>query len=520
MSEGQHVEMTPHIPYKSDSTQTDNSSDTFDTIEWLLKNVSCNNGRVGLWGISYPGFYVSAGIIDAHPAIMCASPQAPIADWFAGDDMHHNGAFSLLPAFNFFEISGQPHDSLTTEYPERFAFEATDAYNFFLNIGRLDSVNSRYFQGKVAFWDSVVHHPNYDYYWQQRNIRQYLANVQLPVMVVGGWFDQENLYGALETYRSIRSGTKQPVTLVVGPWTHGWWATSDGSILGIMNFEHNPNKYYQEQIEKPFFDHYLKDEPFDSLPAAIVFETGSNQWKEYQQWPPENFLNDTLFLYDGKAAKIKSATDGFDYDTYLSDPNNPVPYTPTFHQPSLFYDKPFINSDQRFADARPDVLTYATTPLKDTLRIAGPIWAKLFASISGTDADFVVKIIDVYPSSIYRESWPNKAETAISGYQQLVRGEIMRGKYRNSLEHPEPFVPGKVTEIELQLNDVNHAFLPGHCLMVQIQSSWFPLFDRNPQRFMNIYEAEPKDFRPAEINIYTSKDYPSRIEFKSRETNF
>lgn len=514
LSEGKYLEMTPHQIDKTNVENVDNSSDTFDSIEWLLKNTN-NNGKVGLWGISYRGFYVSAGIIDAHPAIKCASPQAPISDWFIGDDVHHNGAFALLPNAIFFEILGQETQTPFQDYPNRNDYPVGDAYNFFRGK-TFQYIGDSVFKGNVLYWDTLATHPNYDYYWRSRNIRKHLPLVdpELPVLVVGGWYDHENLFGSLQTYKALSDNQHNKARIVMGPWTHGSWARSKGRNMGILDFNESTSDFYQKEIEYPFFQHYLKGEEIKNTKEAIVFETGSNRWKMYDHWPPYKSWIDTVYLNEGfRISKEKPKQSGFKFDSYVSDPDNPVPYTDNFHSAHLFYDKEYVNNDQRFASSRPDVLCYESAVLSDTLVIAGPVEVELYVITNCKDADFVVKLIDEYPEKIEQNKWVSESTTETAGYQMMIRGEIMRGKYRNSYSDPEPFLPGRVEKVRFTLNDINHAFLPGHKLQVQVQSSWFPLFDMNPQNFVNIYKAEAKDYRKAEIKIVRSKDYPSMLIF-------
>ncbi len=513
MSNGKMLQMTPHQPSKPDSSYVDESTDTYDVAEWLIQYTK-NNGNIGLWGISYRGFYASAGIIDAHPAIKCSSPQAPIADWYIGDDIHHNGAFELLSSFDFFEAVGQSQDTLYQEWSAIKNFPVRDAYNFFLDIERLDEIESKYFIGNVPFWDSIIQHPNYDDFWQRRNIRPHLKNITPDVLVTAGLFDQENLFGSIQTYKAINNNSNNITRLVLGPWIHGGWARTTGEQFGHLKFNAATSDYYQKDIELPFFNFYLKQKgSLDNVHNASIFMTGSNAWHYFDQWPPEDLKMEQMYLDKDQSLNFKiPEQSGLIYDDYLSDPNNPVPYTQVFHPVRLFYNKEYMAEDQRFAASRPDVLSYESKVLEDTLTFVGPILANIFAASSTSDYDLVVKIIDVYPDTNKTDYYGNPV-TELAGFQQLVRAEIFRVKYNNSFENPEPILPGKIEEIKIKLNDVSHAFLPGHKVMLQIQSSWFPLFDRNPQRFMNIYLADDRDFQKAIIRIYHSQDYPSRIEF-------
>jgi hypothetical protein len=511
MSEGTMLQMTPHLPVKPDSSFVDNSTDTWDAVEWLIHHTN-NNGKVGLWGISYRGFYASSGIIDAHPAIKCSSPQACIADWFVGDDVHHNGAFALLPSYNFAEVVDQVREPYFTDWLDVFDYPIRDAYNFFLQIGPLSDVNKNWFNSRVPGWDSIVMHPNYDSYWQERNILPHLKNIKPAVMVTGGLFDHENLYGSLRTYHSINEQGGADTRLILGPWIHGGWARTNGKSFGILNFGKSTSDFYQQIIELPFFNYHLKGKgSLNSLARAMVFSSGSNTWYAFNEWPPEDLKETTFYLNkDFLLGKQKSADKEMVYDSYVSDPAHPVPYTQVFHPMRLFYNKEYMVEDQRFAGSRPDVLSYQSEILTDSLTMMGPVKADLFISSTGSDYDIVVKLIDVYPDTLNRDYY-DEPFTEKAGFQQLVRTEIFRVKYRKSYEYPEPITPNEIENIQINLNDVSHCFLPGHRIMVQIQSSMFPLYDRNPQIFMNIYEAKKEDYQKAEIRIYRSKEFPSSI---------
>ncbi len=515
MSEGTFLNMTPHIPDKKTNKDVDNSTDTYDAVDWLLKNIRHHNGNVGLWGISYPGFYVSTGIINTHPAIKCASPQAPIADWFIDDDAHHNGALALTMSFNFFEIFGIVPGKPYQEYDTLKKYPVSDDYNFFLNLGPLNTINQKYFYNKVPFWDSLVTHPNYDQFWKKRNTLPNLKNITAAVMTTGGWFDGEDLYGTLNTYKYIEEQNPGIYNILeMGPWIHGGWARTKGDSIGLISFEAQTSDYYQKEVELKFFNHFLKNKGDLNLPEALVFETGSNTWKKYDSWPPSLSHFETLYINEGNQLTFtKPSSTGFKFDEYISDPNKPVPYTSVFYDAKVFYNKEYMVEDQRFASCRPDVLTYQTDKLQDDLTITGKVQADLYVSTTGADADWVVKIIDVFPDTIIMER-PKKAFTEMAGYQMLVRGDIFRGKYRNSYENPEPFTSRKIERISIDLQDINHTFLKGHRIMIQVQSSWFPLFDRNPQKFMDIFEAGQKDFQSAVQRIYHSASYPSCIIFR------
>jgi putative CocE/NonD family hydrolase len=504
MSEGEFQEMTPAKENKKSKQDVDESSDTWDTIDWLLKNVQNNNGRVGIYGISYPGFYASASLPDAHPALKAVSPQAPVTDEFIGDDANHGGAFFLLDNFdfdNFFDVKRPA--PVKTYGGNIFKAEYTDAYSFFLQLGPLKNTNSAgYFNHKGKIWDEYLEHSTYDSYWQARNIRTHLKNVRPAVLVVGGWFDAEDMFGALRTYEAIEHQSPgNDNHIVMGPWTHGGWAGGSWNKFGALEFGQNVNDYYHT-LETQFFNHYLKDSASDPLAEATVFETGTNQWKQYTTWPPAEAKPVKFLLQENKGLKTTAATGG--YDEYISDPAHPVPYIDGVHAQR---ENEYIVTDQRFAASRPDVLSYQTEPLTEQLTVTGRLKADIFLSSTGTDADLIVKLIDVLPGKEEGISAPG--ETA--GYQRLVRAEVIRCKFRNSWENPEPLVPGQVTEVTFDLNEIAHTFKKGHRLMVQVQSSWFPLVDRNPQTFVNIPTASASDFQKATIRVYHDAAHPSGI---------
>ncbi len=523
MSEGEFVQMRPHRPNKNGDADIDESTDTWDTVDWLVKNVRGNNGKVGISGISYPGFYTAAGIIDSHPAIVAASPQAPVNDWFAGDDWHHNGAFFMAHMFNWMSRNGRIRPKPTKDYSITFDYGTPDGFEFFRRIETLQEFDSRYLKGEVPFWKETLEHGTYDEFWQTRNIRPHLQNVKPAVMTVGGWFDAENLFGALETYKSIEA--KNPDTfnvLVMGPWRHGGWAGGDGASFGDIPFRSKTAEFYREQIEFPFFQKYLKGKDTANPPEAWVFETGTNQWRKYEKWPPQSAEARSLYFRAGEVLSfdapggddrddIGEGADGDEggepYDEYVSDPAKPVPY---IDKVATGMAAEYMIADQRFASKRPDVLVYQTPVLEQDVTIVGSIQVELFVSTSGTDSDWIVKLIDVYPDD-FPDPEPNPTQVRMGGYQQLVRGDVMRGKFRNSLEHPEPFEPNRPTPVRFELPDVCHNFRAGHRIMVQVQSSWFPLVDRNPQTFTDIYHAEESDYRKATQRVYRSAERRSRI---------
>jgi len=510
MSGGEFDNMRPHIDGKTDREQTDESTDTYDTIDWLLANVENHNGRVGQWGVSYPGFYVSAGMIDSHPALAAVSPQAPIADWF-WDDMHHHGAFILHLSFNFFATFGKARPEPTTERNERFDHETPDAYQFFLELGPLQNVNGKYFENEIDFWNDIAAHPNYDEFWQSRNILPHLREIGAAVMVVGGWYDTEDLYGPLKTYRSVESRNPDAFNvLVMGPWSHGAWSRSGGERLGDAEFGFKTAEYYRKHVEFPFFLHFLKDGPDPNLPEALVFETGANRWRRFDTWPPEAARKTKMYMQEqGRLAFDPPDSDTDASDEFISDPGKPVPHTMEI---SSGWTKKHMTEDQRFAARRPDVLVYTSDVLEEDLTLAGPIQADLWVSTTGSDSDWVVKLIDVYPSEL-----PERDEESDGpdrgGQQTLVRAEVFRGRFRESYETPKAFVPDEVSNVSFELQDVMHTFQRGHRVMVQVQSSWFPFVDRNPQTYVpNIFEAGEDDFIKTTNRVHRSKRHPSHIE--------
>jgi uncharacterized protein len=512
MSEGVFVNMRP-IKADVEKDAVDESTDTYDTIDWLVKNLPNNNGRVGQSGISYPGFYTACGLVGSHPALKAASPQAPVLDWFVGDDFHHNGALFLPHAFNFLANFGHPRPYPTSKPGPPFEHGTPDGYDFFLKMGPLPNADARYYKGDVPFWDEMMQHGTYDAYWKARNLRPHLKDVKPAVMTVGGWFDAENLFGALECYRNIEA-TSPGIsnTLVMGPWFHGQWGggrASTGESLGHVKFDAKTSDFYRESIEFPFFEHHLKGAPDPGLPEAFVFQTGTNQWKKLDAWPPKSARPGRLSFHSGGRLELNAEEfDAEGFDEYVSDPSKPVPSNPDI---AIGMTREYMVDDQRFAARRPDVLVYQTEPLETEITLAGPVRPNLAVSTTGTDSDWVVKLIDVYPDD-YPDPNPNPTGVKMGGYQQLVRGDVMRGKFRESYEEPKPFEPGKPTSVQMRMNDIYHTFRPGHRIMVQVQSSWFPMVDRNPQTFVDIYQARPADFRIATQRLYRSKDFISCLD--------
>jgi len=524
MSEGTFLEMRPHIDDKKSNRDVDDASDLYDTLDWLLKNVSNNNGNAGIWGISYPGFYTSASMIDSHPALKAASPQAPMTDLFMGDDAYHGGAFMLAANFGFYS-SFKPQDNpqLPAKVRVPFDYGTKDGYEFFLNAGPIGNL-SKLLEGKSALFDDQMRHDTYDDYWKARNLAPHMKNIHCAVLTVGGWFDAEDLQGPFSTFHAIDKNNPDTFNaLVVGPWVHGGWASYDGEHLGRADFASNTGDFYRKNILFPFFEHYLKGAADAHLPKAYVFETGTNVWRRYSAWPPKNAEAKTLYFHaNGQLSFDLPAAEATNFDEYISDPGRPVPFV---NYTAQNVPQEYMVSDQRFAASRPDVLVYETPVLQEDVTIAGPISPRLFVSSTGTDSDWDVKLIDVYPPDYPdskldaprpedrdrpRNDVPPPSFT-MGGYQQLVRGEPFRGKFRHSFEKPEPFAPGKVEEINFTIQDVNHTFRRGHRIMVQIQSSWFPLTDRNPQTFVNIPEAKPSDFVKASERVYHDKAEASGI---------
>ena len=525
-SEGEFIEMTPHRPAKKTPADVDESSDTHDSVQWLLDRISGHNGRVGLWGISYPGFYTAASIIDSHPAIKAASPQAPIADLFMGDDSYHGGAFMLAANFGFYTgFKPQQAPVMPPKQWPQFDWGTLDGYEFYLQHGNLDALSARLAKdgGPNPYFDVQIQHDRYDGFWQRRAIAPHLKNIRAAVLTVGGWFDAEDLAGPLAIHRAI--ARQSPATdnrLVMGPWVHGGWVGAPGRQLGRVQFQQPTSEQFQQDVLLPFFEQHLRDvAPKVPVARATVFETGTNVWRRYDAWPPKEAQPRTLyFAPGGKLSFTPPAAAQPEFDSWVSDPNKPVPFV---GHTTLGVPQDYMVGDQRFAATRPDVLTFRSDVLEEDVVIAGPIVARLFASTSGTDADWVVKLIDVYPPELEEEAAKKRkprtedvepADSPLGGYQQLVRGDPLRGRFRKSFETPEAMVPGQVEELRVALQDVNHSFRRGHRIMVQLQSSWFPLIDRNPQTFVPIRSAKPGDFQPATQKLYRWQGQPSGLEVK------
>ena len=509
MSEGSFEDIRPAIPLRKSDKDIDESTDTWDTVDWLVKNIEGNNGNVGVFGISYPGFYSTMALIGSHPAVKAVSPQAPVTAWFIGDDFHHNGAFFLLDCFNFYYSNGHAFKSPTRRGFPGFRFPTPDNYEFFLSLGALKNISHKYFGDSVKFWNDAFAHPDYDEFWKARDPSQHLREVKPAVMTVGGWFDAEDLYGALHTYTAIEKQNKADLnnTLVMGPWSHGQWAFGEARNLGNVQWNTDANARYVE-LEKSFFDHYLDNEKMNAFPEAFIFITGKNEWRTFDSWPPANTENRNIYLQESGRLGFSAPETKLSFDEYVSDPAKPVPYTEDVHTNRT---SEYMTDDQRFAARRPDVMVYQSEILSEDLTLAGPLTADLFISTSGTDADYVVKLIDVFPADT-KNPEGGEIKVPLGGYQMLVRGEVLRGKYRNSFERPEPFVPGKITEVKFEIPDAAHTFKKGHRIMIQIQNSWFPLVDRNPQKFVNIYKCSDSDFQKATQRIYHDSKHPSHIK--------
>jgi len=509
-SDGTFQEMTPQKASHATPKDVDESTDTYDTIDWLLKNVSYNNGKAGIYGISYPGFFAAAGMIDSHPALKAASPQAPVTDLYMGDDAYHNGAFMLEANFGFYTFF-KPRAGL--EFPPRhwpeFNYGTNDGYDFYLKMGPLSNAKKLYFKDTNFYWDDQAQHPNYDDYWKARNIAAHLQNVHCAVLTVGGLFDAEDLVGPYKIFNAVaKVSPDAPDMLVEGPWVHGGWAGTAGDHLGPVNFAARNSDYFNEHVLLPFFQHYLKDAADPKLPKALFFETGTNVWRRYDSWPPKNTEAATLYFEaGGKLSFTAPKASAEAADEYVSDPAKPVPFVET---QATDVPREYMDADQRFAAKRSDVLVYQTEPLEHDVTVAGAVQPRLWVSSSGTDSDFVVKLIDVYPMN-YPDPEPNPAEVHMGGYQQLVRGEPFRAKFRKSFEKPEALTPNQPTAIDFALPDINHTFRRGHRIMVQIQSTWFPLVDRNPQKFVNIPDATEADFQEATEKVYRGGQHETTV---------
>jgi uncharacterized protein len=506
-SEGQFVMMRPPR-LKSDAQAIDESTDAYDTIEWLLKNVPNHNGRAGMLGVSYGGWLTVMAMIDPHPALKAVSEQASPADMYLGDDFHHNGAFRLSYGL---EYSARME---TSKQNEAFDFDRFDTYDWFLRLGPIANFNKKYAHEKLPTWNDFVEHPNYDEFWRKQAVTPYLKQANVPNLIpnlnVAGWWDQEDFYGPLKIYETLEKFDQGHRNyLIVGPWNHGGWGRGTGRSLGKIDFGSDTGKYFREKIQAPWFAYWLKDKGALDFPEALTFQTGSNQWARYDAWPPRKGVEQKkIYFHDACGLSFdEPAAEGF--DSYLSDPAHPVPYR---HRPiEALYGgpsgwAPWLVEDQRFVYERPDVLSYETEPLPSDLAVAGDIVAHLYASTTGTDSDWIVKLIDVYPEK-------GEKDPPMNGYQLMIANEVLRARFRNGFEKPEPLVAGQVTAYTIDIHSNNHAFLKGHRVMVEVQSTWFPLIDRNPQKFVpNIFMAAEADYQQAEQRVYRSRKYPSNVE--------
>jgi putative CocE/NonD family hydrolase len=528
MSEGKWVEMTPHgKDVKRAPGEGTESQDMYDTMEWLLKHIPNNNGKAGIYGISYPGFYTSASIIDSHPSIKAASPQAPVTDLYMGDDAYHGGAFMLAANFGFYAaFTEQQNPTPLPKTWSGFDYGTPDAYDFFLQRLTMPNILAALSDNQRALLAPTVEHDTFDEFWKIRAIAPHLKNVKAAVLTVGGWFDAEDPQGPFTTYHAIKKHNPAIFNgLVIGPWVHGGWAGYDGKRLGQVSFDRKTGEDFRADIQFPFFEQHLKGvKPARPIAEVTAFETGANVWRHYSAWPPVQARPRTLYFGAGgklswqqpAAAAAGDARFGAQFDEYVADPRKPVPYVA---YATTDVPQEYMVSDQRFAASRPDVLVYQSEVLEEDVTVAGPVTPKLFVSTTGTDADWVVKLIDVYPNE-YPSSGADHERgrdvgtpsSPMAGYQMLVRGNPLRGKFRNSFEKPEPFAPGKVEAISYHLGDVNHTFRRGHRIMVQVQSSWFPLVDLNPQTFVSIPKAKPEDFRKATQRVYHAPQTPSGLQ--------
>ena len=516
-SEGSFVMQRP-ARAPGDTTSLDEGTDTYDTIEWLLKNVPNHNGRVGMLGVSYDGWTTIMAAVEPHPALKAISPQASPADMWLGDDFHHNGAFRLSYAFEYATMMETGRDV------QQFAFDRYDTFDWYLDLGPLANVNRNYLREKIPTWNDFVAHPDYDEFWKRQTMVPHLRDVKVPTLNVAGWWDQEDFYGPVRIYEALEQHDTSGMNyLVVGPWNHGGW-TRTGDALGPITFGSDTAAYFRDEVQAPFFAYFLKDQGTRNFPEALTFESGSNQWRRWDQWPPK-LATQTVGLTFGSGERLSPSVPiaglqagrpapadarAPSYDEFLSDPAHPVPYRQRPIQPTYFPGgskwSTWLVEDQRFVDDRPDVLSWESAPLTEDVRIAGEVMAHIFASTTGSDADWIVKLIDVYP-----ESYPEKWELA--GYQLMVSNEVFRGRYRSGIERPSAIVPGRVDEYAFSLHTQNYTFRKGHRIMVQVQSTWFPLIDRNPQTFTKtIFEARDQDFTKATHRVYRSARYPSRVD--------
>lgn len=499
-SGGDYVNVRPTL--EKSERGIDESTDTYDTVDWLVKNVRDNNGAVGLWGISYPGFYAGAGAIDSHPHLKAVSPQAPVSDWFLGDDVHHNGAFFVQDTFNFASGFDVPRGGQRPSIDK-----GGSEYDFFLRAGGGAGLETGYFKGLIPYWNELLDHPNYDDYWKDRSLTRHMKGVKCAVLTVGGWFDAEDMWGALNTYAATERQNKTPNYLVMGPWYHGMWAGRQGQTFGDLDFGSNTSAYFQDSVEFPFFERYLRGQNVPPPAEATVFETGTNRWRTFPTWPPKGLTPVKMYLGAGKSLGFSKSTGG---DSFVNDPAAPTPYVADYAT-SKRRTREYMIDDQRWSEARSDVLTYVEEPLQRDVTVASPIDIDFWVQTTGTDMDLVVKVIDVYPADATDKT--PKGES-MAGYDLNVKADVFRGHFRKSFERPEPFVPGQPTRIRFKMNDLLHTFRKGHRLMIQVQGSWFPLVDQNPNRFVpNIARAKPEDYQKATITVLHDAKRPSSVGF-------
>jgi putative CocE/NonD family hydrolase len=509
MSEGT---FTWTAPNKENPKEWDESSDTYDTIDWLLKNVKSNNGKVGTYGGSYPGFYVTAGIMDAHPALKAAMPSAPMGDLWRGDDGVHNGAFLMPHNINFIANFGVKRQEPLQKYPAgKLKYDTPDGYKFWLDHGPLTNLDKKHFNGEIIHWEEYKKHPVYDEFWKSRNVEPHLKNIKPAVMTVGGWFDAQDIRGPFIVYNGIKNNSpKSNNRLILGPWYHGSWSTQVGDRSANIPWGSNTGEFYRKELEFKFFSFYLKDKGTMDIPNVMAFNTGANKWNSFEQWPPVDVEKREFYLNANGKLSENAPKKGDGFDEYISDPKKPVPYT---QEITTRFGNDWMVEDQRFASTRPDVIVYESEPLTEDLTIAGAININLIASTSGTDADFIVKVIDVYPNDA-KDPVPNPQNIKMGGYQMLLRGDPIRAKFRNSLEKPEPMVPNQPTALKYNLTDAYHTFKKGHKIMVQVQSTWFPMIDLNPGKFVDMFnDVKESDFQKINQKIYHDDERKSSITF-------
>jgi len=513
MSEGVFENIRP-TRSPQNKAKIDESTDTYDTIDWLTKNLPSNNGKVGMYGISYPGFYATAALIDSHPALKAVSPQAPVTDWFIGDDFRHGGALLLMDAFRFMYTFDAPRPKPITNAngPKGFDLQSKDFYKFFLQNPTIQNLKKEYLSHTVKFWDDLEKHQTLDTFWSSRTVTNYVNKVKPAVMIVGGAFDAEDTYGAFETYKQIERRNKvNNNILVIGPWFHGGWVRSTGESFGDIRFGEKTSTYYQEKFELPFFDYYLKGKGDFNPQEANIYFTGANQWKTFDQWPPKEAATKTFYFHKNQKLSTTAPQADLGYTEYVSYPNKPVPF-----QEGIISERTreYMIADQRFVATRPDVLVFETAELQEDLTLAGAITADLKVSMSGTDADFIVKVIDVYPDTSGATS-PVSEKVLMKGYQMLIRGEVIRGRFREGFDKEKAFKPNEVTTVKLTLPDVSHTIKKGHKLMIQIQHTWFPLVDRNPNQMIDIFKAKESDYIKNTHRLYFDKQNASSVSFQT-----